>query len=193
MKYMFREKIIDILLASKKEGITEGKLLQLLGTAKKDKKRVLGVVEALIRDGVIYRSKGNIKIRGAKYFFEGTVVKVARSHGFIRNEKTEEDAFVRGRELMGAVPGDRVLARITEFKDENHNSDTAEVVIIRHETEDTLIGTVVDVNGKLKLRPDSFVADPLTIVKWNGNKIKDGDKVKFSINTRAETPQRYYR
>jgi len=186
MKYMFREKIIDILLASKKEGITEGKLLQLLGTAKKDRKRVLGVVEALIRDGVIYRSKGNIKIRGAKYFFEGTVVKVARSHGFIRNEKTEEDAFVRGRELMGAVPGDRVLARITEFKDENHNSDTAEVVTIRHETEDTLIGTVVDVNGKLKLRPDSFVADPLTIVKWNGNKIKDGDKVKFSINTRAE-------
>ncbi len=186
MKYMFREKIIDILLASKKEGITEGKLLQLLGTAKKDRKRVLGVVEALIRDGVIYRSKGNIKIRGAKYFFEGTVVKVARSHGFIRNEKTEEDAFVRGRELMGAVPGDRVLARITEFKDENHNSDTAEVVIIRRETEDTLIGTVVDVNGKLKLRPDSFVADPLTIIKWNGNKIKDGDKVKFSINTRAE-------
>ena len=186
MKYMFREKIIDILLASKKEGITEGKLLQLLGTVKKDRKRVLGVVEALIRDGVIYRSKGNIKIRGAKYFFEGTVVKVARSHGFIRNEKTEEDAFVRGRELMGAVPGDRVLARITEFKDENHNSDTAEVVIIRRETEDTLIGTVVDVNGKLKLRPDSFVADPLTIIKWNGNKIKDGDKVKFSINTRAE-------
>ncbi len=186
MKYMFREKIIDILLASKKDGITEGKLLQLLGTAKKDRKRVLGVVEALIRDGVIYRSKGNIKIRGAKYFFEGTVVKVARSHGFIHNEKTEEDAFVRGRELMGAVPGDRVLARITEFKDENHNSDTAEVVIIRRETEDTLIGTVVDVNGKLKLRPDSFVADPLTIIKWNGNKIKDGDKVKFSINTRAE-------
>ncbi len=186
MKYMFREKIIDILLESKKDGITEGKLLQLLQTAKKDRKRVLGVVEALIRDGVIYRSKGNLKIRGAKYFFEGTVVKVARSHGFIRNEKTEEDAFVRGRELMGAVPGDRVLAKITEFKDENHNSDTAEVVIIRKETKDTLIGTVVDINGKLKLRPDSFVADPLTIIKWNGNKIKDGDKVKFSINTRAE-------
>lgn len=186
MKYMFREKIIDILLAVRKDGITEGKLLQLLGTAKKDRKRVLGVIEALIRDGVIYRSKGNLKIRGAKYFFEGTVVKVARSHGFIRNEKTEEDAFVRGRELMGAVPGDKVLARITEFKDETHNSDTAEVVIIRQETEDTLIGTVVDVNGKLKLRPDSFVAEPLTIIRWNGNKIKDGDKVKFSINTRAE-------
>lgn len=186
MKYLYRNKIINILLEARKEGITEGKLLQLLGTSKKDRKRVLGVLEAIIRDGIAYRSKGMIKIKGAKYYFEGTVVKVAKSHGFVRNDKTEEDAFVRGRDLMGAVPGDRVLARVTEFKDETHNSDTAEVVIIRSESENILTGTVVDVNGKLKLRPDSFAAEPLTIVRWNNNKIKDGDKVKFTINTRAE-------
>ncbi len=186
MKNMFRTKIINILLETKKEGITEGKLLQLLGTSKKDKKRVLGVLEAIIRDGIAYRSKGMIKLKGAKYYFEGTVVRVAKSHGFIRNDKTEEDAFVRGRDLIGAVPGDKVLARVVEFKDETHNSDTAEVVLIREETENILTGTVVDVNGKLKLRPDSFAAEPLTIMRWNGNKIKDGDKVKFTINTRAE-------
>lgn len=186
MKYMYRTKIINILLETKKEGITEGKLLKLLGASKKDRKRILGVLEAIIRDGIAYRSKGSIKLKGAKYYFEGTVVKVAKSHGFIRNDKTEEDAFVRGRDLLGAVPGDKVLARITEFRDENHNSDTAEVIIIREETDGILTGTVVDVNGKLKLRPDSFVAEPLTIMRWNGNKIKDGDKVKFSINTRSE-------
>ncbi len=186
MKYMFRTKIINILLETKKEGITEGKILQLLGTSKKDRKRVLGVLEAIIRDGIAYRSKGAIRLKGAKYYFEGTVVRVAKSHGFIRNEKTEEDAFVRGRDLMGAVPGDKVLARITEFKDETHNSDTAEVILIREETDSILTGTIVDVNGKLKLRPDSFAAEPLTIMRWNGNQIKDGDKVKFTINTRAE-------
>ncbi len=186
MKYMYRTKIINILLETKKEGITEGKLLQLLGTSKKDRKRVLGVLEAIIRDGIAYRSKGAVKLKGAKYYFDGTIVKVAKSHGFIRNDKTEEDAFVRGRDLLGAVPGDKVLARITEFKDETHNSDTAEVVIIREETDGILTGTIVDINGKLKLRPDSFTAEPLNIIKWNGNQIKDGDKVKFSINTRAE-------
>ncbi len=186
MKYMYRTKIINILLEAKKDGITEGKLLQLLGTSKKDRKRVLGVLEALIRDNIIYRSKGMLRIKGGKYYFEGTIVKVARSHGFVRNDKTEEDAFVRGRDLLGAVPGDKVLARITEFKDETHNSDTAEVVLIKEETENILTGTITDVNGKLKLRPDSFVAEPLTIMRWNGNKIKDGDKVKFAINTRAE-------
>lgn len=186
MKYMYRNKIIDILLKTKKEGITEGKLIQLLGTTKKDRKRALGVLEAVIRDGVAYRSKGAIKLKGGKYFFEGTVVKVARSHGFIRNDKTEEDLFIRGRDLQGAVPGDKVLARITEFKDETHNSNTCQVVIIREESENILTGTVMDVNGKLKLRPDSFVAEPLTIMKWNGNQIKDGDKVKFTIHDRAE-------
>ncbi len=186
MKYMYRSKIIDILLSAKKEGVTEGKLIQLLGVSKKDKKRVLGVLDALIRDNIAYRSKGAVKLKGGKYFFEGTVVKVAKSHGFIRNDKTEEDAFIRGRDLLGAVPGDRVLAKITEFKDENHNSDTCEVVLIRKETESILTGTVVDVNGKLKLRPDSFAAEPLAIIRWNSNQIKDGDKVKFTIHNRAE-------
>lgn len=186
MKYMFRTKIIDILLEAKKEGISEGKLLTLLKTTKKDRKRVTGVLDALIRDNIIYRSKGLLKLKGVKYYFEGTVVKVSKSHGFIRNDKTEEDLFVRGRDLLGTVPGDKVLARIIEFKDETHNSDTAEVILVREETDGILTGTVVDTNGKLKLRPDSFVAEPLTIMRWNGNKIKDGDKVRFTINTRAD-------
>lgn len=183
---MYRTKIINTLLEAKKQGIAEGKLLSLLGTAKKDRKRVLGVLDALIRDGIVYKSKGSLKIKGGKYYFEGTVVTVARSHGFIRNDKTEEDLFVRGRDLIGAIPGDRVIAKIIEFKDETHNSDTAQVILIREETDGILTGTIVDVNGKLKLRPDSFTAEPLTIVRWNGNNIKDGDKVKFSINKRAE-------
>ena len=186
MRYMYRTKIIDILMDAKKEGITEGKLFTLLGTSKKDRKRVTGVLDALIRDNIIYRSKGLLKLKGVKYYFEGTVVRVAKSHGFVRNDKTEEDLFVRGRDLLGTVPGDKVLARIIEFKDETHNSDTAEVILIREETEGILTGTVVDVNGKLKLRPDSFVSEPLTVMRWNGNKIKDGDKVKFTINTRAD-------
>jgi len=186
MRYMYRTKIIDILLEAKKDGISEGKLFTLLKTSKKDKKRVMGVLDALLRDNIVYRSKGLLKLKGVKYFFEGTVVKVAKSHGFIRNDKTEEDLFVRGRDLLGTVPGDRVLAKIIEFKDEDHNSDTAEIILVREETDGILTGTVVDINGKLKLRPDSFVAEPLTIMRWNGNKIKDGDKVRFAINTRAD-------
>lgn len=186
MKYIYRTKIIDLLMAAKKGGMSEGKLLTELEVSKKNKKRVLGVLDALIRDGIVVRSKGNVKLKGGKRFFEGTVVKAARSHGFIRNDKTEEDVFVRGRDLLGAIPGDTVLARITELKDETHPSDTAEVILIREETDSILTGTIVDVNGKLRLRPDSFAADPLRIISRGGNEIHAGDKVKFTVHDRAE-------
>ncbi len=186
MKYVYRTKIIDLLMAAKKDGMSEGKLLTELEVSKKNKKRVLGVLDALIRDGIVVRSKGNVKLKGGKRFFEGTVVKAARSHGFIRNKKTDEDVFVRGRDLLGAIPGDRVLARITELKDETHHSDTAEVILIREETDLILTGTIVDANGKLRLRPDSFFADPLRIISRGGNELHAGDKVKFTIHDRAE-------
>lgn len=186
MKYMIRKQVIDALLPMKKDGMTVAKLYSALGVGKKDKKRVQGVIDALERDGIIYFSKGKYILKGAKHYFEGTVVKLARSHGFIRNDKTLEELFIRGKDMQGAVPGDRVLARVIEFKDENHNSDTASVVLVLEETEGVLTGTVVKENGKLKLRPDSFTADSLTIVRYNGNDIKDGDKVKFSIHDRAK-------
>lgn len=185
MKYVIRKKIIDLLMPAKKEGLTEGKLLTLLGSTKKDRKRYTGVLDALEKDGIIYFSKGRYVLKGAKHYFEGTVVKLSRSHGFIRNDKTEEELFVRGKDFQGAVPGDRVLARVIEFKDETHNSDTASVVLVLEETEGVLTGTIVTEGKNLKLRPDSFVSDPLTIVRYNGNDIKDGDKVKFSIHKRA--------
>lgn len=186
MKYMLRKKIIEALLEVKKEGLSEGKLLTALGTKKKDRKRVLGVVQVLEKSGIIYFSKGKYVLKGAKRYFKGTVVKLARSHGFIRNDGNGEELFVRGKDMLGAVPGDIVLARVTEFKDETHNSDTAEVVLVEKETEGVLTGTIVEENGKLKLRPDSFVSDPLTIIRRGGNEIKSGDKVKFTIHDRAE-------
>ena len=38
----------------------------------------------------------------------------------------------------------------------------------------------------MRLRPDSFAADPLRIVQRGGNEIHTGDKVKFKIHDRAE-------
>lgn len=186
MKYLFRQKIIEALLPKKKEGLTEGAILQAVGAAKKDRKRVMGVVSALEKDGLIYHSKGRYILKGASRYFNGTVVKVARTHGFIRNEKTEEELFVRGRDMLGAVPGDTVLAFVSEFADEQHDSDTAKVVLITGENEGVMTGTVVSDNGKLRLRPDAFFTDSLFIVRWNGNDIHEGDKVRWSIHERAD-------
>lgn len=186
MRYTFRAKIIEALLPKKKEGLTEGALLTAIGTAKKDRKRVMGVVSALEKDGIIYHSKGRYILKGASRYFNGTVVTVAVTHGFIRKEDSDEELFVRGRDLLGAVPGDKVLAVVTDFADEVHSSDTAKVVLVTEENEGVMTGTVVLEGRKLKLRPDAYRSDPLTIVNWYGNEIKEGDKVRYKIHERAD-------
>lgn len=186
MKNQYRAEIVRLLLEAKKEGMSEGALLSAMKVSKKDKKRVLGVVNDLERGGTVARSKGTLRLKGLKRYFTGTVVRVAASHGFIRNEKTGEDLFVRGRDLLGAIPGDTVLARVTGTRDETHASDSAAVVLIEKETDSVLTGTIADVNGKLRLRPDSFFAEPLRIVKRNGSELHNGDKVKFTVHGRAE-------
>ncbi len=186
MKYIYRKKIIEALLPKKKEGLTEGSILSAVGASKKDRKRVMGVVSALEKDGILYHSKGKFILKGAGRYFNGTVVKIARTHGFIRNDETSEEYFVRGKDLLGAVPGDKVLAVITEYKEEDKASDAAKVVIITEESGSVMTGTVVTDNNKLKLRPDGFFSDPLTIIRWNGNDIKAGDKVRYSIHERAD-------
>lgn len=186
MKNIYRQKIIELLLPKKKEGMTEGAILTALKTAKKDRKRVMSVMSALEKEGIIYHSKGHYILKGASRYFEGTVVKTARTHGFIRKDGSEDELFVRGRDMLGAVPGDRVLAYISEFADEEHESDTAKVVLITEETGGVMTGTIVSENSKLRLRPDGFYSEPLFIVNWNGNAIKEGDKVRYSIHERAE-------
>lgn len=186
MKYLFRQKIIETLLPMKKDGLTEGALLTKLGTSKKDRKRVMGVVSALEKDGIVYHSKGRYILKGASRYFNGTVVRIARTHGFIRNDEKDEEYFVRGKDLLGAVPGDRVLAFVSEYADEQHESDTAKVVLITEENEGVMTGTIVASYKNLRLRPDGFFSDPLLIMDWNGNQIKEGDKVRYSIHERAE-------
>ncbi|MBO6230530.1 MAG: ribonuclease R [Ruminiclostridium sp.] len=186
MKFLYRKKIIEALLPKKKEGLTEGAILTALGTAKKDRKRVMGVVSALEKDGIIYHSKGHYILKGASRYFNGTVVKLARTHGFIRKDNSEEELFVRGRDMLGAVPGDRVLAFVSEYADEDHDSDTAKVVLVTEENGGVMTGTVIRDNNKLRLRPDGFYSVPLFIVNWNGNDIKEGDKVRYSIHERAD-------
>ena len=186
MKYLFRRKIIEALLPKKKDGLTEGAILTAVGAAKKDRKRVEGVVKALEKDGIIYHSKGKYILKGASRYFNGTVVKLMRTHGFVRNDETEEELFVRGRDLLGAVPGDKVLAFTSEFADEQHNSDTAKVVLITEETDGVLTGTVIEDGKTLKLRPDGFYSEPLAIVRWNNNQLRAGDKVRYTIHERAE-------
>jgi ribonuclease R len=129
----------------------------------------------------------------SRFAVEGIVSRVGRAHGFVREiENSEQEYFVTGRDLRGAVPGDVVLFEKTAVaKDEKSRPEDsraeAKVVKILKSTENLLIGGIVDdEDGNLLLVPDSFGSRrPLKIGKWNGFKLQNHDKVSFTIKSRG--------
>lgn len=170
------------------KGLTEPELVSLLGK-KKGAKSVSRELQDMKRNRVLNNSKLRYTLNNIGKYHEGTVVKVSRGHGFILLNDSEEgeEVFVRGRDFMGAVPGDKVLLKIIADKDENNRSCTAVVSTVLEYSDKMLTGTVVDYNGEIRLEPSSFSTPvPLIIVGFGGSAVRVGDKVKFEIKKRGD-------
>ncbi|MCL1904026.1 MAG: VacB/RNase II family 3'-5' exoribonuclease [Oscillospiraceae bacterium] len=135
--------------------------------------------------------KGGKRVKSVAAF-KGIILRVARTHGFIKEESSEQEYFVSGRDLLGAVPGDTILfermgksSRLPKTKEETQLPE-AKVTRILKASDALLVGTVVDNDGTLCLIPDSFGSRyPLEIGSWGGNKLKAGDKVSFALKSRG--------
>lgn len=186
-----RENIIAALYKNGKQGgngLTEPELISLL-SKKKGGKPISKELQDMKRTNTLNYSKLRYSLNGKEKYHEGTVVKVARGHGFILLNDSEEgeEVFVRGRDFLGAIPGDKVLLKIIADKDENNRSCTAVVKAVLEYSDKMLTGTVVNYNGDIRIDPSSFSTPiPLIISGYGGFAIRIGDKVKFEIKKRGE-------
>lgn len=191
MKRNIRENIVLSLYNNFKQGgrgLTEPELISILGK-KKEAKGISKELQSMKQYKTLNCSKLRYSLNNIAKYHEGTVVKVARGHGFILlNDSDEgEEVFVRGRDFMGALPGDKVLLKIIADKDENNRSCTAVVAAVLEYTDKMLTGTVVDYNGEIRLEPSNFSSPvPLIIVGFGGSAVRVGDKVKFEIKKRGD-------
>lgn len=191
MNNIYKSAIVQVLYKDAKKGGGGIKEPALFAVFKQMKSRSDEIRKTLIlmrRDNIITFTKGVYRLKNISMFFEGEVTKVNKTCGFVMNENNNTECFVRGRDLIGAMPKDRIIGKITELSDESgENSDTAIVLAITQEAENGYSGTITaDERGVLYVVPDSFTASPLRIVRWNGNKIQNHDKVRFRIHQRGE-------
>ncbi|MCL1832798.1 MAG: VacB/RNase II family 3'-5' exoribonuclease [Oscillospiraceae bacterium] len=135
--------------------------------------------------------------------FKGEIIRVGRTHGFIRqlpddshkkkSLRTTKDSelkefFASGRDLLGAVVGDVVLFVKVALPRETGGLHEVKVTQVLKTSDNLLTGTIVKDNesGDLCLSPDSFGSRyPLKIASWGGNKLKEGDKVSFALKSRG--------
>lgn len=109
---------------------------------------------------------------------KAVVVKVNPTFGFAKPEEGEEDVFIAGRRMMGAMPGDTVLLRLR--KDRNGRTE-GEVTKIVEEAPFIFIGVVQRNGGFLDVMPDKGARFPIGVYKDDGLKPKEGHKVRCEL------------
>ena len=179
MRIDIREKIFVLLFEKGEKGLTEPEIISLIGK-KKDNKIISRELEDMKRFKVLNYSKLRYSLKNPDKYHLGKVTRCAKSHGFIKlddnpDEEEGEEVFVRGKEMRGAVPGDRVLVKIIADKDEYNRSQTAVVTSVLEFSSNMLTGIVVDYNGEIRLQPSTFSSPvPLTIVGFGEQAVREG-------------------
>lgn len=168
------------------KGLTAKQLASRLGYTKKGMKKLDTALKEMKNHGDITIKKETLYLRNAGQYFEATVSRVTPKSGFLTAVEVPVEYFVRGRDMLGAIPGDVVLARKIAEADEYSHSPTAIVMGIIQESDMLLTGVIVADRNKLKVLPDRLCAEPLVIAKTGKNLLHVGDKVVFAIKNRGE-------
>ncbi|MBR6336921.1 MAG: ribonuclease R [Ruminococcus sp.] len=142
-------------------------------------------VEKLKRDGRIEENKiGFVSCEFSK-LTPCKIVKLSKTFGFAREDEMGEDIFIPGKRLMGAMPGDSVLVKISKHK--SGESREGEVMSITEEAFSRFSGEIVNEFGELKIMPDALSKFALSFDKPQEMELHEGDKVTAVITARGKS------
>ena len=110
----FQKEITRVLERAGSRGASAKYLQEQSGIRRHQTEAFLLVLAGMVKSGMVQQKRDRYYKTGQGQTAEAVVVKVTEGFGFVHPDEAEEDVFIPGRYLMGALPGDRV--KITELK-----------------------------------------------------------------------------
>lgn len=158
-----------------------------------ERTQFLDLLESMEKSGELHRRKNSVVLASAQGLVPARIVSVNERFGFARpepqeNQPQQEDVFLPGRYMMGAMPGDRVLLRVSQrrARSEGENLEGAVAQIVEQNNA-PFTGVVVRQPDGYYLRPDRLVRFLLPIEKGQLHGCREGDKVQVQLSHRGET------
>lgn len=145
----------------------------------------VAAVDKLKASGKIEENKLGLVIAGSEKYIPCKIVKINKTFGFARDNETGEDYFIPGKRLMGAMPGDGVLVKLS--KHSSGESKEGTVMSITEQAFSRFSGEIVNEFGELKIMPDALSKFALEFTKPEGMDIHEGDKVTAVITERGDS------
>jgi len=179
----FKNKILVFLNKNDKKTITKKELATKCKADRDGKDKFYIALEELIQDGIIMDRKKGLALTAKLGYFSCKVKRLNRTFGFIERLDNNEEIFVPGKYLMGALPGDIVLANYIPSRT---GSPEGEIVSIVKENNSQLTGKIELVDGEYYFLSDSFSKNHICISKANSVEFENGDKVLAEIYSRGK-------
>lgn len=153
-----KEKLVKYMSGSTYIPLRLDELEIVLDVPKSDREELAELLEELIGEGKIYRTKKGryCAVSGKTLTASGKLMCSARGgFGFVRpDEEGAQDIFIAGENLGGAYDGDRVLVRIDK-KDNSYGHSEGHITGIIERGNETLVGVYVGTKNKsCRISPD---------------------------------------
>lgn len=147
-----------------------------------DFKGFTACLEAMKKSGKISEGKKGFTVNCSK-LLKCEVVRLNKTYGFVRNTETNDELFISGKYLLGAMPGDIVIVR--PFKGRGESLE-GEVIRIEEENFSRFTGNIVFENGMYKVQPDTLSKYALEFSNPLEIRYKENDKVMALITKRGK-------
>lgn len=180
IKDIYKSRIREQLSHTGKKGASYKQLYSKCKGRKPDAAAFARAVSEMKHDGIIYESKNGIKLSMTAGLFRATVSRINKTFGFIESDDGSE-IFVPGKFLMGAMPGDIVMARFLPPRGE---LPEGEVVSVIEEGFSEFTGTIEKDGKTICIRPDTLAKEPMIVSELNVP-VRVGDKVLAEISRRG--------
>ena len=179
-----KEQILDILKKENK-ALSVYEINDLLGLSSSDElKELLKNLEELINDLKVYHTnKDKYLLFENSHLKTGRLVVNKKGYGFVDIEG-DEDVYIASKNLNGAIHGDLVVVEITSKK--GLDLEGRILKIIKRELK-TVVGTIIKVDNKLKLKIDDDKININIILEKDSLKnVVEGNKVVASVLSRID-------
>lgn len=157
----YQNKIMTFLMKSGKKPLPYKELASKCRSGKGNSQNFNSAINSLVKSGQIYeRRRGFVRTEVLGYF-KAKILRLNRTFGFMQKLENNEEIFVPGKFLKGAMPGDTVLAA---YIDSRSGSPEGEVIDILETAEANLSGIIIEENGVDYFLPDTMSKTPVRIM-----------------------------
>lgn len=179
----FEQRILSAIKNAQVSPLPYRQLLKACKVSDAEFKSFTNTLENMKRDGKLHENDDGFTVVQGEVV-SAVITRLNKTFGFARVRGSEEEVFIPGRLLLGALPNDVVALRILK-KSEGGESAEGEVVRITEKAFSQFAGNVVNESGKWRIVPDSLSKYAIPFDNPDRIPLSAGDKVLCEITQRG--------